>query len=178
MQRTIGNTEAMPENWRAIRWKCILRDHLRCQRCGRSFPHGHGLTVHHIRSRAEGGGNHPANLITLCVDCHDWIEGRALYTHAAIMGSLGAPDAPSMARYEHQQIGFEYRRPGRHEIWITGRWYGLADEASLLEMWRYREWNDLLLKDWIDLSTGERYIGRVCDMESGGGWATRDETGT
>lgn len=45
-----------------VKW----RDGFACQQCG---SRGH-LEVHHIRHRSNGGSDRPANLITLCHDCH------------------------------------------------------------------------------------------------------------
>ena len=42
------------------------RDGFRCRSCG-SRDH---LEVHHIMQRKDGGSDRPANLITLCHDCH------------------------------------------------------------------------------------------------------------
>lgn len=49
----------------------LERDGGRCVVCGRSD----NLSVHHLKPRAIGGATHPANLVTLCRDCHDLVEG-------------------------------------------------------------------------------------------------------
>jgi len=50
-----------------------------CELCGWTPPavgHGsHGLTVHHIRPRAAGGGEHPANKMRICANCHGIAHG-------------------------------------------------------------------------------------------------------
>lgn len=52
-----------------VRAYVLWRDHHECQSChGRSKDPK--LTVHHIRHRADGGSDRPANLITLCKTCH------------------------------------------------------------------------------------------------------------
>ncbi len=52
-----------------VRAYVLWRDKHTCQACkGQSGDKI--LTVHHIRSCAEGGSNRPANLITLCHMCH------------------------------------------------------------------------------------------------------------
>jgi len=35
------------------------------------------LSDHHLKPRSEGGTDHPDNLVTVCHDCHDEIEGPA-----------------------------------------------------------------------------------------------------
>jgi len=47
--------------------KILRRDSFKCQMCG----NGENLSIHHIIPRAEGGSDHPRNLITLCKNCHD-----------------------------------------------------------------------------------------------------------
>ncbi len=51
-----------------IRRQVLARDRHRCQApgCGRTRY----LEVHHRTARAKGGGNDPANLVTLCAACH------------------------------------------------------------------------------------------------------------
>jgi hypothetical protein len=58
--------------WRLVRKAVLERDHGRCQECDRDLkglPSWYG-EVHHIKPRIEGGGDHPRNLITLCIECH------------------------------------------------------------------------------------------------------------
>ena len=57
--------------WRKLACLVKRRDHFQCQVCGdrQGDPHGF-LHVHHILSRAAGGGDSPENLITLCDLCH------------------------------------------------------------------------------------------------------------
>ena len=76
------------KEWRSLRWQCLSRDGLRCTRCGEYSHAGQGLQAHHIVPRPEGGRN-LSNLITLCGECHDWVEGRDLPTRASIVGSSG-----------------------------------------------------------------------------------------
>jgi 5-methylcytosine-specific restriction endonuclease McrA len=58
--------------WRAVRGKVVERDGRRCRICGKDLASVPAwLTeVHHIVPRCEGGGDHPSNLVTLCVMCH------------------------------------------------------------------------------------------------------------
>jgi len=53
-----------------VREFILARDGDCCQRCGGSEI----LHIHHIKSREEGGSNHPHNLVTLCSSCHSKME--------------------------------------------------------------------------------------------------------
>jgi 5-methylcytosine-specific restriction endonuclease McrA len=58
--------------WRKLRDAVVERDGHVCQDCGRTLgrlPKWY-TEVHHIIPRVKGGGDHPANLKTLCVECH------------------------------------------------------------------------------------------------------------
>ena len=57
-----GSTRA----WRRARAAALARDGHQCVRCGQTA----GLEVHHVRSRAAGGGDELANLVTLCHHHH------------------------------------------------------------------------------------------------------------
>jgi len=46
------------------------RDNHRCAVCGHVFPESQ-LRAHHLLMRHDGGTNNPANLITVCVSCHN-----------------------------------------------------------------------------------------------------------
>jgi 5-methylcytosine-specific restriction endonuclease McrA len=50
----------------------LARDGWRCQACGKAG----NLQVHHMQSRAQGGDDAEANLMTLCCSCHAQIHGR------------------------------------------------------------------------------------------------------
>ncbi|MCU0862087.1 MAG: HNH endonuclease, partial [Methanomassiliicoccales archaeon] len=58
--------------WRSVRTRVVARDGHRCRSCGKDLSRVPAwLTeVHHIVPRREGGGDHPSNLLTLCVMCH------------------------------------------------------------------------------------------------------------
>lgn len=62
----------MPPGWQATRAAQLARFPV-CQDCG-LCP---ATEVHHVRSRAEGGGDDPGNLRSLCHACHGRITGRA-----------------------------------------------------------------------------------------------------
>lgn len=55
---------------RGLRDEIIKRDKLTCQICG-SRKQKKNLEVHHIIPLSNGGIDHPTNLITLCLHCHD-----------------------------------------------------------------------------------------------------------
>jgi len=66
--------------WRMIRSGVIKRDGGKCRACGKDLSAVPSwLTeVHHVRPKAEGGSDHPSNLITLCVMCHKRITVETL----------------------------------------------------------------------------------------------------
>ena len=78
--------------WQQLRLQIVRRDHYRCVKCGRQgrFPKRKpgtpfvptgpyvGLHVHHIQPLNRGGTNHPSNLQTLCIYCHEEVHGRRL----------------------------------------------------------------------------------------------------
>jgi 5-methylcytosine-specific restriction protein A len=58
--------------WRKLRTAVVERDQGICQDCGKELgrlPRWY-TEVHHIVPRGHGGGDHPMNLKTLCVECH------------------------------------------------------------------------------------------------------------
>lgn len=54
---------------KSLRISILNRDNYTCQYCGRRAP-GVSLHVEHIRSRHDGGADHPSNLVASCVDCN------------------------------------------------------------------------------------------------------------
>ena len=65
------NTSTIPP---ATRRLVLARDQHCCGAPG--CKHSKFLEVHHIKSRSDGGGNHPENLITLCSSCHRHLHER------------------------------------------------------------------------------------------------------
>lgn len=62
--------------WQALRLKTLERDHWLCQehrRRGEVIP---ATTVDHIRNKARGGTDDPANLEALCRACQQRKAGR------------------------------------------------------------------------------------------------------
>lgn len=60
-------------NWFNTRDYVFNRDGYCCQMCKESL-NDLTLSIHHIKPRKKGGTNHPKNLISLCVRCHDIAE--------------------------------------------------------------------------------------------------------
>jgi 5-methylcytosine-specific restriction protein A len=87
----------MPREFRQRMWPhmrsiALARDRRRCSSCGRdlrALPSWY-TEVHHIRSRRDGGSDHPSNLITLCVECHGRLTDEMLQAMRQ-----EAPQAPS-----------------------------------------------------------------------------------
>ena len=68
----------------------LQRDGYHCVRCNAPIQgdRGVGWVLHHRRPRAMGGtrrddANSPANLLSLCAPCHDWIESNRNESRAA-----------------------------------------------------------------------------------------------
>lgn len=156
----------MPKGWITIRRQCLVRDKRICQRCGHHHPYGYGLTVHHIRPRAEGGDDSMGNLVTVCRRCHDWIEGRGFRNRAMIQGSMGMHDMPisriSAPATESPLINQE--RSKYQTFWVDRAQWAMTEAARIIASWR---------RCWIE---GQRIEDHL-SLEDGGGWATRDETG-
>ena len=74
------------------------RDGYKCQ-SGQKVKHSPRLHVHHKVFRSRGGTNEPANLLTLCSDCHDALHRgefrlktkRSKTKHATISASSRVP---------------------------------------------------------------------------------------
>lgn len=123
------------KEWRSVRWEAIVRAHFRCERCGRRFPYGHGLTVHHIIPRAEGGKENPANLISLCNPCHNIVECRKIRQRAAICcvdAGLHVPQTKDVEPVGDTACAVAGGRAGR--TWVSGGWFIECDaHAAIVE---------------------------------------------
>jgi hypothetical protein len=80
LRRSAHTPAAQGSKWLrpSTRWAIYLRDVFACVYCG----HIGRLTVDHIRSAEEGGGNEPTNLVTCCLSCNSSKQGisrRAWY---------------------------------------------------------------------------------------------------
>lgn len=90
--KSIKFTNIDMDKWIVIRNKTFKRDRYQCQRCLRKFLDKEGLSAHHIIPRIKGGGTVLHNLITLCLDCHDFVESEDnLYSKSSIIGSWEGP---------------------------------------------------------------------------------------
>ncbi len=58
----------------AVRKAVYRRDGYRCALCDDT----HGLQIHHVVLRSQGGTDFPHNLVTLCWKCHAVAHGTAL----------------------------------------------------------------------------------------------------
>lgn len=103
----------------------LARDGLRCTRCGER----RGLHVHHLRPRADGGSDDPANLAAVCAGCHAAIHagfqvrlaegpirawGRRLAR--ALPGGRALPDATAGVETALALLGKRGFRPGQLPI--------------------------------------------------------------
>jgi 5-methylcytosine-specific restriction endonuclease McrA len=85
---------AKDREYTAMRIVVLERDDHTCQ----LRMDGHHCTgtlhVHHIRLRAQGGSNHPDNLVTLCGgpgSAHDWVHANP--AEAALFGLIKLTEA-------------------------------------------------------------------------------------
>jgi len=60
--------------WRRKREVALRRDQYLCQHCAKAGRVTAAQEVHHIIGVAEGGDDDEANLISLCIPCHDDVE--------------------------------------------------------------------------------------------------------
>ena len=63
------------------RRRILMRDDYTCQNCEEEKSE-EDLEVHHIQIRANGGTDHPTNLVTLCKHCHDrerWFGHKRMF---------------------------------------------------------------------------------------------------
>lgn len=80
---------------RATRWQIYERDEFRCVWCGRTCvrhseleDRGALLTLDHVIARADGGTNHPQNLVTACAKCNRMRQGRTVEDFAVTLGPV------------------------------------------------------------------------------------------
>lgn len=79
------------EQWRGLRKLCLERDNYTCYRCEKRNKTGQGLSVHHVIPRIDNGPDELDNLITLCHECHDYVEMQGYTTLFEIMASADLP---------------------------------------------------------------------------------------
>lgn len=63
---------------RWLRFEILKRDGFRCRYCGAGRKQGAVLQVDHIKPKAAGGTDDPANLTTACDDCNAGKAARKL----------------------------------------------------------------------------------------------------
>ena len=63
-----GTNRYHPWTFSSTKLLVIARDMGVCRCCGTKTDN---YEIHHIKPRSEGGSDHPANLVLLCIDCHD-----------------------------------------------------------------------------------------------------------
>ena len=78
----------------AKRRAVLARDGHRCRTKGCTSKHF--LEVHHIKPRSKGGGNDPANLITLCSSCHRLAHERRELPELSTRVDSRIPDHPRL----------------------------------------------------------------------------------
>lgn len=110
-----SESSASGDTWRAVRKRVLDRDGHACRFCGigddeHRDEYGRGLTAHHVIPEADGGRDHPDNLITVCESCHRTLES----THAKAVGE--------MKRREDHAADLE----GLTRVWCE-RWQMLDD---------------------------------------------------
>jgi hypothetical protein len=109
-----GRRDTGPD--RATRELVLERDQYRCVACGAGIL-SRWYSIQHRKARGVGGGNDPANLITLCGSatspgCHLWCERRAEQARDA---GYWVPswDDPAAVPVRHAGYGLVY-------LWANG----------------------------------------------------------
>lgn len=111
------NHSHYPENWEETRLRVFKRDRYTCIRCLKHNGRGTGLTAHHLIPRSEGGGDNDENLVTLCSNCHDFVEIYDLRTNVDIIASLDFGVEIRQVKVTTYQDNFD--RPSWH-TWVYG----------------------------------------------------------
>jgi len=100
------------------------RDGYRCRQCKAK---GRPLEVHHIRKRADGGTDRPANLITLCEGCHDRV-------HKGGIKLTAVPGRTNLRYAAHTQAGKTALVAALRERLPTSETTGAVTKVDRLEM--------------------------------------------
>lgn len=68
--------------WKALRRAVMLRDGMKCVRCGAQPSEPRGLHTHHIKpwSKNESLRFDTENIVTLCRECHEFVHSRSNVT--------------------------------------------------------------------------------------------------
>src|SRR3990172_985267 len=101
------------DEWHKLRTACFKRDKYTCQRCEVHNTQGRGLNAHHLIPRSEDGADEIYNLITLCEDCHNYVEVNNLRTKVDIIGSYATPDYVAVKEKVENKTdeGYHFTRP-------------------------------------------------------------------
>lgn len=109
-------------DWQKLKVACLKRDNLTCLRCEKKSTQGRGMTAHHLIPRNEDGSDDLSNLVTLCNNCHDFVEINNLRSIADIVGSyeestlIEHKDRTSIKTEE----GYSFIRPEWHKYVYGG----------------------------------------------------------
>ena len=108
--------------FREVTKRIFKRDRYQCQACFitriKLERLGRYLTCHHINPRSEGGSLLDENLITLCNQCHNYVEEKTYRSRGEITGC----QAPDQRHYRvnrapdldwHKWVYGGWRRPER-----------------------------------------------------------------
>ena len=69
-KRPSASIRGYNKRWKAIR-DAFIRSNPLCAECSERGRTVLAVVVHHVRPKAEGGGDEAANLRALCVSCHE-----------------------------------------------------------------------------------------------------------
>lgn len=82
-----------------------------CTRCQEEYL---DRCYHHVKTRKSGGQDVPHNLMSLCLECHNYIHNTGTWS--------AANDYPQIRRWLLDR--------GWEECTISRRWYGPQGEAA------------------------------------------------
>ncbi|WGF86825.1 HNH endonuclease [Marinivivus vitaminiproducens] len=110
----IALKEYVPQTRRPpfTRFNVFLRDHFRCQYCGKGLPIPE-LTFDHVLPRSRGGKTSWQNVVTACTTCN--LRKANRLPCECNMPPLAEPDVPST--YALQEHGRSFPPNYLHESW-------------------------------------------------------------
>lgn len=104
--------------WRKLRRDCFARDNWRCLRCDKRFR-SEALNAHHMTPRLDGGVDDLTNLVSLCNECHDFVEISGFRNRAEIIGSYEKP-ATEKPEPPKSLDDIDSKRPAWHKFVYGG----------------------------------------------------------